>query len=98
MIDISQDIDSLSHFKRDTVKFIRRLKESGRPVVLTVNGKAEIVVQDAKSFQHLLDLIEQAEAVMAIREGLESMGQGAGVPAEEAFEAIRSKYQIPGDA
>jgi len=91
MLDISQDIDSLSHFKRDTVKFIRRLKRTGRPVVLTVNGKAQVVVQDAKSFQRLLELMDEAEAVRGIREGLRSVERGEGVPAAEAFETLRKK-------
>jgi prevent-host-death family protein len=59
MIDISRDINSLSNFKRDTAAFIRQLKETGEPVILTVNGKPEIVVQDARSYQELRELIER---------------------------------------
>lgn len=51
MLDLSRDIDSLSNFKRNSVAFIDRLKQTGTTVVLTVHGKAEIVVQDAKSYQ-----------------------------------------------
>ena len=49
MIDISKDIRSLSDFKRNTTDFVREMKESGKPVVLTVNGRSELVVQDATS-------------------------------------------------
>ena len=40
------DIHSLSDFQRNTKEHLQRLKRSGRPEVLTVNGKAEVVVQD----------------------------------------------------
>jgi hypothetical protein len=53
------------------------------------------VVQDAKSYQHLLEIIDQAEAVVGIRKGLASMKRGEGIPAEQAFEKIRKKHKIP---
>ena len=55
MLNIKQDITSLSNFQRNTRDFLQQLKETGRPLVLTVNGKAELVVQDAASYQQALD-------------------------------------------
>src|SRR4051812_26892631 len=98
MLDISQDINSLSSFKRNTSDFIRQLKETGRPVVLTINGKAELVVQDAASYQKLLELAERVETIEGIRAGLEEMKAGQGQPAAEFFDAMRREYQIPLDA
>lgn len=49
MLDLNRDINSLSNFKRNTPEFLRQLKETGQPVVLTINGKAELVVQDSAS-------------------------------------------------
>jgi hypothetical protein len=95
MLDISSDIQPLSSFKRDSVSLIGQLKRTGRPVVLTINGKAEVVVQDAKSYQQMLDLIDRAEAVVGIRKGLASMARGEGIPAEKAFEKLRKKHNIP---
>jgi hypothetical protein len=95
MLDISSDIQSLSNFKRDSVTVIGQLKRTGRPVVLTINGKAEVVVQDAKSYQQMLELVDRAEAVVGIRKGLASMERGEGIPAEKAFEKLRKKYNIP---
>jgi hypothetical protein len=54
MIDV-RDIHSLSSFQRKTRDHIRRLRRTGRPEVLTVNGKAELVVQDAEAYQDLVD-------------------------------------------
>lgn len=95
MFDLGRDIDSLSNFKRNSVAFIDRLKQTGAPVVLTVHGKAEIVVQDAKSYQRLLEAADYADAVEGIRAGVASMERGQGIPAEEAFDTLRRKHRIP---
>jgi prevent-host-death family protein len=61
-IDISKDIHSLTDFKRKTTELVGQLKTTGRPLVLTVNGKAELVVQDVASYQQVLDVMERVEA------------------------------------
>jgi prevent-host-death family protein len=77
-MDLSRDIHPLTDFKRNTPEFLRQLKETGNPLVLTINGKAEIVVQDAKSYQRLLDLAERLETIQAVKEGLASMERDEG--------------------
>lgn len=94
-MDLSRDIDSLTRFKRNTGELIEQLKATGEPMVLTVNGKAEVVVQDAAAYQRLLDLVDRAEAVIGIKKGLESIARGEGIPADEAFERLRRKHNIP---
>lgn len=90
-----RNIYSLTDFQRNTKEHLKRLKETGFPEVLTINGKAEIVVQDAESYQRLLDRVDRAEAIEGIRRGLESMKRGEGRPAEDVFEDLRKKYEIP---
>ncbi|MDT8369791.1 MAG: type II toxin-antitoxin system Phd/YefM family antitoxin [Longimicrobiales bacterium] len=72
------DIYSLSDFQRKTREHVDRLKKSGRPEVLTVHGRAELVVQDAESYQALLDALERAEALAGVRAGLDSVDRGGG--------------------
>jgi PHD/YefM family antitoxin component YafN of YafNO toxin-antitoxin module len=95
MLDISRDIDSLSNFKRKTSQFIQQLKATGQPVILTVNGKAELIVQDAKSYQKLLELVDRLEAIEAIREGLRDEAEGRVVTLEEAMQMVRDKHGMP---
>ena len=76
MLNISRDIHSLSSFKRNTLEFIEQMKHTGKPVVLTVNGKAELVVQDAESYQKLLDALERLETIAGIKQGLEDVEAG----------------------
>lgn len=94
MIDLSQDIHSLSHFKRKTTEFMARMKESGHPVVLTINGKAELVVQDAASYQRLLELAEQAEMMAFLRESREDIEAGRTEPALEALQRLGKKDKL----
>jgi prevent-host-death family protein len=91
---LTRDIQSLSTFKRDTAKVVRQLKKTGQPVVLTVNGKAELVVQDAESYQKLLDAKDRMEAIEGIRRGLESMKRNGGKPAEKFFQDFFSEHGI----
>ena len=92
---LTRDIHSLSTFKRDTAKLIRQMKKTGRPVVLTVNGKAELVVQDAESYQRLLEAQDRIDAIDGIKRGLESMKRGRGKPAEKFFQKFFADEGIP---
>ncbi len=95
-MDISRDIDSLSNFKRNTVKFLEQMKQTGEPVVLTINGKAELVVQDAQAYQALLNRIEYLETVKAIKQGLQDVNAGKTLCLEEFEARMREKYDIHG--
>ena len=90
---LGRDIHPLTDFKRNTAGFLTQLKATGQPVVLTINGKAELVVQDAKSYQRLLDLAERLETIQAVREGLASIGRGEGRPMDEAFDELEKQLR-----
>ena len=89
MLNIHKDIDSLSNFKRNTAEFLRQLKKTGHPVVLTINGKDELVVQDTASYQKLMELAEQAEELEITRRAVAEMKGGQGRPAEEMLAEMR---------
>ena len=61
MIHVETDIDSLTNFKRQTAAYLQQLRKTGSPMVLTVNGKAEVVVQDVVAYRRLMELRLQAE-------------------------------------
>jgi prevent-host-death family protein len=92
---LKRDIQSLSTFKRDTAKLVRQMKRTKAPVVLTVNGKAELVVQDAESYQQLLDAKDRMDAIEGIRRGLQSMKANAGKPAADFFREFFAEKGIP---
>lgn len=93
MLDLANDIRSLSDFKRNTVDLLDRLRKTGHPLVLTINGKAELVVQDAAAYQALLDRVE---AIEGIQRGLGDVKAGGRTkPARQMFDRLRRKHGIP---
>lgn len=88
---LTEDIRSLSDFKRDTTAALDHLRKSHRPMVLTVNGRAEMVVQDAASYQATLDALERAEANAGIRRGLQAMAEGRTRPLEGVIVSPRNR-------
>lgn len=89
------DILPLTDFLRRAKEHLGRLKKSGRPSILTVNGKAEVVVQDAEAYQALMDQVDRAQTLEGIRVGLEQMNADQGRPAERVLDEIRRKHKIP---
>ena len=94
MINIATDIQSLTTFRRSSAQFIKHLKKSKRPIVLTVNGKAAAVVQDPLAYQRLLDIAARADANEGIRQGLEDARNGRTRPASEFFAEFEAKHGI----
>lgn len=91
MLDIANDIRSLSDFKRKTSELITRLKATGDPLVLTINGRAEVVVQDAEAYQHLL---ERVDTIEALHRGFRDVSAGRTKPARVVFDRLRRKHGI----
>jgi len=54
-----EDIGSLTDFSRNTKAHLKKLRQTGRPKLLTVNGKAEVVVQNASAYQRLIETLEK---------------------------------------
>jgi prevent-host-death family protein len=96
MLDITKDIQSLTTFRRRSGDFMKQLKKSKRPVVLTVKGKAAAIVQDAGAYQRLLDIAARADASEGIRQGLEQANRGEGRPIEEFFAEFELRHGISG--
>jgi len=96
MIDITTDIDSLTNFRRNSAGFMKRLKKSRRPLVLTVNGRAAAVVQDAESYQRLLDIAARADGEEGIRQGLADAKEGRALPARQFFSEFEETHGLRG--
>jgi prevent-host-death family protein len=85
MIDVTQDIHSLTTFKRNSSDLMRRMKKTGRPLVLTINGKAEAVLLDTAAYQEVADHLD---AVAGIRRGLAQARKGEGRLAEDVLDEL----------
>lgn len=94
MLDITKDIQSLTTFRRRSGDFMKQLKKSKRPVVLTVKGRAAAVVQDAAAYQRLLDIAACADVDEGIRQGLEDVKKGRIRPARGFFDEFEAEHEI----
>jgi prevent-host-death family protein len=91
MLDLANGVQSLDQFKRNSTAVLAKLKASGNPIVLTVNGKAEVVVQDAAAYQRLRDLAAKAEMLEFLREARADADAGRTVPAQEFLKSLGKK-------
>ena len=93
MLDTRQ-IHSLTDFLRNHKIHVARIKETKRPEVLTINGKAELVVQDAESYRVMAAAFFEMETLTAIREGLAAADRGELIPVEQVYAEMKAKYGI----
>lgn len=94
MID-TRNIYPLTDFQRNAKDFITQLQDSHKPIVLTVNGKAAVVIQDAASYQELLDQLELERSASAIRRSIQEAKEGKDVDAEDGLNQLKTKHGIP---
>ena len=86
MINVTRDIHSLTTFKRKSSSLMKHMKKTGRPLVLTINGKAEAVVLDPEAYQ---DIAEHLDVVARIRRGAAQAGRGEGRPAQDLLDELK---------
>lgn len=90
MID-PDNIMSMTDFKRDTLRWMRRIRKTGRPGVLTVNGQAEAIVMDVKAYREFMEQIERASVLDAVHRSAKEIDEGLGLPAVETLRAMRPR-------
>jgi len=82
---LDEDIRPLSEFRAGVASFVKRVNDTGRPLILTQRGRGVAVVVDIRDFESmrerlaLLEDISRAEVQLA---------RGEGVPHEAAKEHI----------
>jgi len=91
MLDV-RSIHPLSDFLRNTKTHMQRLKESKTPELLTVNGRAELIVQDAESYQAMVEELERARFIESLVAAERDFAAGKGRPAGEFFAEAKAKY------
>ena len=89
----TSSIKPLSDFVRNSKAFIEALKASHEPQILTVNGEAAIVVQDAASYEEMAALADQARQDARLQASMEYFRQGGkGIKAADVFKKLEAKY------
>jgi hypothetical protein len=88
------ELDSLADFQANAPDRLAQLRETGKPLFLTVDGKAELVVQDAASYEQLLARIDRLEAIVGIRNGLKDYAEGRTKSFEDFAKEKREKHGL----
>jgi PHD/YefM family antitoxin component YafN of YafNO toxin-antitoxin module len=80
--------------KASMLAFLEELRQNRQPVLLTINGQKELLVQDAGSYQLLLELVERLETIDGVKKSMEAFERGEGQSARGALEELRQKHDI----
>ncbi len=83
------DIHSLTDFTRNARAYIQQIRDSKSPMALTVNGDAQVIIQDAESFQKMVDELEHSRFIAAMREREAAVRNGQVQDLEQAFSEVR---------
>lgn len=95
MFNVETGIRSLTEFKQNSTEILENLKKTNSPTILTVNGKAEVVLIDPGSYQKMVKELYLADSARRIEESLENMKNHPGIEAEEFFARLKKKYTTP---
>jgi prevent-host-death family protein len=90
-INIVEDIRSVTDLKKNTSGLIKQVHNTLRPVVLTVNGKAEAVLVDAGEYAKETDALALAKMLLKSEQDI---ADSRFRPAREFFKEFRSEKSI----
>ena len=90
---LTRDIQSLSTFKRDTSKFLKQMKRTGQPIILTVNGKAAAVIIDPDDYEQYEREKEHLDTIAGVQRGIADMKAGHVKDAEEVFRKLETRFR-----
>lgn len=83
-----KDIHPVSDFSRKPAEIIQRLKQTKRPEILTVNGSAAVVIQDAQAYEETMELLDSIQHIAAASEEFD---QGKGKDVKLVFADLRKR-------
>ena len=93
MLNIIEDILPLSAFRQQASDIIKKIQVKRRPTFITINGKVEAVLQDAKSYQTMLNRIEELETLLMNNGDLIYTTSNFDKPMEDVFKDIQKKLE-----
>ncbi len=85
---ISEDIVPISDFKAQASEWLRRIAGSGRPLVITQNGRPAGVLLSPAAFD---ELAERQQFLAAVQEGMADERAGRSHTTDEVFAAVERR-------
>ncbi len=88
-INLESDIKPLSEFRANTAKFVKQIKKTKRPLILTQHGKSTAVLLDVSAYQ---TLIENLELLQEIQIGENQISEGKYLTHAQVKKRINERY------
>ncbi len=88
--NLDEDVQPVSEFRANAAKFVQRVRETRRPLVLTQHGKSAAVLMDVGEYEKMLDTIE---LLRAVNDGERRVEAGRVVDHDEAMAQLLEKYK-----
>ncbi len=85
-IDLEADIQPVSDFRANSAAMLKQVQETGRPIVLTQRGRSAAVVIDIKTYQALVDELDELKD---LARGLADVESGRVVGHDDAMARLR---------
>jgi prevent-host-death family protein len=87
----TEDIRTINEFEAEPGAILKQVRETGRPVVVTNKGKADLVIMDATLFEHRLKI---ANLARLLAEAEVHVRAGRTRPAREFFAELRRAKKV----
>ena len=88
-INLENDIKPLSEFRANAASFVKQVKETKRPLILTQHGKSSAVLMDVAAYQ---SLIEQIELLQEVQLAEQQIAEGKILTPSQVKKRIADRY------
>lgn len=92
-ISPADDIRSVTDLKRSTREILDHLHATGRPVIVTVNGRSDSVLLDVRVYEKLLRAGNLAKLIVPAEQDVE---KGRTRPVRDFLKEFKRAKKIPG--
>jgi prevent-host-death family protein len=89
----TEDTRSVTDLKRKTKEILSQVRRTGRPVLLTVNGKADAVLMDRKTYEKHLKASNLARLLARAEE---DVATGRTRPIRSFLKEFKHAHKVPG--
>lgn len=90
-ISLTEDVKTMTELKNEPEKLVEQVHQTGRPIVVTKNGKPDIVVMDAAAYERQL---KSANLAQLLAEGEADIKTGRTQPYEEFIKEFRRAKKV----
>jgi len=87
---LSNQIRPISYLKAHAAEIIRNLPKEQKPLFITQNGEAKVVMQDIESYEQTQETIALLKILSL---GIRQIEEGKVLPAEDVINSLRKRQE-----